>query len=482
MSAVSSVSQLYTGTPKLLAVGTDTAGLVDEALYGCFSVRLDADGGIVVTGSDGETTLGAPPTGPVVIGAGEAAAATGLSALWSRSGLSEPETVTLSGEVADDRARIAAAMARTALDAHRGACGEAVALDRQLAALREQLEDTRNKWQECSTALKAVTRDLPVLGFSTQSFKGTLAAGPEMVISQLLPFASLHCKAASIHIARPASAEGQLECHLMAQEDDVTLATWEGVDATAEGWRIFDMPAEIPWRYRGLRLVFTWTGPAEGAPELSLAPAAGMDRYFVHANAAPQPGVRLAMRAWTGHPTAPESGFEARQGTARKRELSQQSVKLGRNAFEAHRKLVARSLGEWPWVTSDDTGILVHPTLKGPSIVALDVDLPYAVTGFVLTLESPNVAAPEIEFLVAVFRDDVELDLDSGLQNPLPLDLAVAESGWQPVLPGSAMPVEVKLAAGRIGPLQLVLATRVKGSSIAYAHAWFRDVRAEIRV
>lgn len=485
MNELTAPTAIFTGIPKLIVAGADSSllELLEKSLsLAVIPTRQAPDGSLLASTSEAEITLHAPPAGLTLIAHTAAARplAEALVALWGRAGLPEPNSLALP-DSADDPAAplavaaIADAFATAALAAQKEACAEAVLLDRQIAALREQLEDSRNKWQDCARALRDATRGLPMLGYATRDFSGRMKMARSAILSQQLPYAGAYGKAVAIHVGVPATGPGRLECRLVAQEDDVELARWERVAANREGWRTLELPPDIPWRYRNLRLVLIWHGADAAAPELSLARAAGMDRHFLHVNAAPQDGARLALRAWTGDPDTPPpvggtppSSLQARPG----RQLGQ-PIEPG--LLERHVKLVDRSLGDWPWVTVRQQAILVHPTLAGPSLVGLTLEDADGLCGIQLTCESPLESAPRIEFLAAVFPATT-LALNSADPDPLPYERALAVDGWHDLPAGSAIPLELGFAP-QTAPVRLVLATRVKGESVDNAHGWFRDIR-----
>jgi hypothetical protein len=484
-----SLSLVYSGQPKLLLAGSAAnrhgAALASEIAH-CYEVVPGAEGGIALRGEDGTLDLLAPPAGICVIActAQDRALAEQARAIWSGAKLPEPPVVELPEEASGEemaglRARLALTFAEAAIGAHEAACREAVSLDRQIAALREQLEDSRNKWQDCAATLQAVTGGLPVMGFATRNFSGRVKLEPGTTLSQVLPFAAAYAKAVAVHVAVPTEAPGQLRARVMANEDDVVLSQVEDLGAMSAGWVTLDLPANIPWRYRNLRLVLDWTGAAEDAPELSVARAAGMDRYFLHQDAEPLIGTRLGMRAWAGSPDTPPTELARATEIARAETRRSLALKVGGEVLRAHEKLVERDLGEWPWVAVKEDGILVHPTLAGPSVVGVEMNGPYPIQGVQALCVSPNAGAPAIEFLLAVFPADAPLELDSAAPDPLPLERALGYSEWLEVLPGSSAPISARFPATG-GPVKTVLATQVRGDSVGHAHGWFRDIRIDI--
>lgn len=490
MTAATMPSAIFTGVPKLFLLTEDsslTRFFSEHLDVSIIPVREGPDGALLAMTSDAEIALGAPPAGLTVVAhcSGTAAQAEKLRDLWRDAGLAEPPAVTIP-QSADAPAAMPAAIAianrfaASAVAAHKDACTEAVLLDRQIAALREQIEDSRNKWQDCAAALKAATQGLPLLGYATRDFSGRLKLTHGMVLSQQLPYAGVYCKAAAFHIAAPASGPGRLECRLLAQEDDVELAHWERIAANREGWQTLELPADIPWRYRNLRLVLIWHGNDAGAPDLSLARAAGMDRHFLQINAAPQDGARLALRAWAGHPDTPPPGGGTPPSALPVRATRTLGQPIDPGLLSHHVKLVERSLGEWPWVTLRKGTVMLHPTLAGASVIGVTINSAAGLSGIRLTCESPNQDAPPIEFLTAAWPAAAMLTRDMAGRDPLPLDTALASDGWQELPPGSAMPLALDFAPQQ-EPVQLVLATRVPGRSVDSAHGWFRDIRLLFR-
>lgn len=472
------LTRLYAGSPKLIAIGLAPEAaqdlLPDPRCDALHVAPADTGDGLVATAGGAEVAITAPPAGICVLAHDAAAreAAETLLDLWRRAGLEPPERVEAT-EPETARRAVAAAFAAAALSAHAEACAEAVELDRQIAALRDQVEDARNRWSDCAHALQAATRGLPVLGYNTRDFAPQdhmLTTG--QTVTQALPYASRHCRAFALHLARPAAGSGRLDCRVIAQEDDVTLARWEGVPADAPGWIAFELPDDIPWRYRNISLALEWEGAGEG-PAISLAAGAGMARYLLHVDGRPSPGRRAAMRVWTGQ-------SEARLESALKPGMRAPEAfgqMLDQGVLKSHVPLVERSLGQWPWVQLGERGIMVHPTLApGPSVVRVTLESQFAVQGVRMMLHSPNADAPPIEFMAAVFDGGHPLALDNDAADPLPRDAAVAIADWQEIAPGSGMPLVLDFAA-RETPLALVLATRVRGERVGKAHGWFEDIR-----
>ncbi len=491
MTYYNEIASIYSGTPKLVIIGLDGAQsgqISSDTLHATFTARGGNDDGVVIEGGDGKIELSAPLAGITVLCCTQqtTALADRLAAFWSDAGLSAPPIVVLAEKLTkagltQARTDLSGAFAQAAMAAYAEVCGEATTLDRQIAALREQLEDSRNKWQDCSAALKSATHGLPVLGYWTRHFSGSQRLRSGELISQQLPYSSIYCKAAGIHIAKPAGDAGRLECRLVALEDDVVLAHWGSLPVAREGWCVLSMPDNIPWRYRNLHLVFLWDGSEEHAPELSLCKAAGMDRYFMHINEMPQDGIRLALQAWAGHPDTPSFGTAIEPNSLWPHAGREYGIYIGRGVLEQHEKLVDRNLGEWPWVTVADNGVMVHPTLDGPSVISLTLDSPFPIQGAQVLCEASHPAGPPIEFLVAAFADGTAPGFDKTDPEPdLSLN-ALASEGWHAVAPGTGLPLVVQFEA-RKGPIRLVLATRVKGSSIISAHGWFRDLRLRCAV
>lgn len=484
MTTRGTLASVYAGSPKLI-VWDPTDSILNafsESVPCNVFVARKADGGsVVITAADGEFALTAPPAGPTVVVAANDDACASLCDLWRGAKLATPAVVSLGGDDAAAlqaaRVAVAEALAAEALKAHAAVSVEATSLDRQIVALREQLEDARNKWQDCSEVLRTVTRGLAVLGYSTRASSGNRVLTPGETVSQILPFSGLYCKAVAFQITKAATGAGNIECQLLASEDDAVLATWESIERDRDGWVTLEIPENIPWRYRNLRLVIKWSGSDDGGPQIAIAKAAGMDRYFLHVDAVPQAGERLAMRVWTGHPYATaHAGGEPPRKLRPTKPAGDYGVLIGPDVLRAHTKMVDRSLGDWPWVEVDDASIMIHPTPAGPSIVSVRMRAPMPIKGVQLTCESPNGSAVPIDFLAAVYPADFKFSLDEFAPDPLPRDAAVAIEGWHTVKPRTVLPLMMDFKQQR-DPLQLVLATRVEGSRVDHAHAWFRELR-----
>jgi hypothetical protein len=490
------VGRMFSGHPKIVACGLADAEAeaLGDARVDVMVVERDASGGLVARGvRQAERDAGAPVAAPVaapfagitvVACAGPAATCPVTEefvALWTQSGLTAPEVLAEADGTAATRARVAHAMLSAALAEHRDISAEAVSLDRQIAVLREQVEDARNKWQDALGALQAATRGLPVLAYHSQTVADwqTLAGGA--VFRQRLPFPSAHCRAFGFRIDPARALGGDLQCRLEAVEEGTALARWDGVAPDADGWVALTVPKDIPWRYRNLAFSLRWSGPEAAAPKLALANAAGLERFLLHRDGEPLRARRAAMRVWAGLEQTLAPAEAATPDALAPSEDNEYGFFLTGDRLRAHTELVKRELRGHATVRVEGSRILVHPTpAPGPTAVSIPVEGPYPAAGIQLMAESPKQEAPRIDVMVACYPADLGLTLDPDSPDPLPRDGALATSGWMPVQGGSSVPIMLELGGSRA--FQMVLATRVPGGNSAFANLWFADVKVVCRL
>ncbi|MEM9228569.1 MAG: DUF6212 domain-containing protein [Pseudomonadota bacterium] len=474
------------------AIAADLRYWMEQGIHrdGMFALSMDGDT-LMATDSDGiALPVTAPPAGSVVLvtDAVDLPEAYVFTTLWRESGLEMPEIIEM------DRQDPAAAALRAAAAINRALQSElevtardAVKLDRQIAVLRDSLEDTRSALWELRTSAHMQGRTA-IESFSRAPLGETVTLGEQMEVRQMLPFAGHLIRAVSICLdakTQHSESMGTLHATLVAVEDGSIWGDWE-IAKTDWGerdhvWVTLAVETEVPRRHRFLELVVSWRGLAEGKPVLRLASAGGDKRAEVKGPTDGSTADRmLALRVLTGMPYDAERRNDTilfnnelvpdEDGTFR--------VVIPRHAFAGVTKL-SKAEPEIEWCRTDGNGIFVHPAKNGPSVAGLNLHMLPEIAGISTRLELAHQRAFPTEFGIVCSAFELEPEAIVAAADPDadPGDGIVARAPWTGLNGGSSRPLQVRFDTP-ISHVNVYFTTRTTGDRVDFAHAWFRDVMA----
>lgn len=401
-----------------------------------------------------------------------------LVALWENAGYASPATVEVSDFDSQDTAVEISRTFLTQLGAELHQVSEdAVKLDKQVALLREDLEDYRRSILE----LKLESRlrgNFPSLTFERDPGNSSIAIDSNQC-KQLLPYAGNLMSAIAVHVPDfTANHSGTLVARLIAREDESELAEWK-VDAwDMHGpWVHFSLLKRISTRYRFIDLVLEWEGSNETSPRLSLANAFGDEDGFLKLSGESQSNQMLAMRVWTGAQFDRHKANECIVFPAEVAKLNDDVLlrKIPENLITQVQG-ISNPKVDFKWVNTHQNDIFVHPTLPGPSIAQLPVHLPSPATGMHTRLSLEHENSKPVSFRIAAI-DASTGNIKKYLKNCDAKPVGVLfDSGWNSIVGRSDKPLQVKFESPS-SDFIVILQTRSDKDDTAYGHAWFRDLK-----
>ena len=484
---------IYNGVPKVIVLGSleDCPESLRKSTFWMTVGVKDGDGSLKAQHVDaGDETFNAPAAGACVlfdIGQSSADLGDRVEALWRDAGLDVPARVEATGSTDLDTGNVMGALGAALAHENKQLGMDAVALDRQLVVLREDLEDARNQNRRLSRAIKDVVGDQSQLIYERQPESSTISLRAGTRIEQKMPVIGGLLRSLAFYATfagRNGDAPGNLNARLEAREDGKIIESWKVPLSRLNGWVYCDINAYVPSRYRNVALVLTFEGDDAAAPMVTLARSLGDPQLFVSIDGKAQDGQCLAQKVFIGEPLALSARtLEAGPEDVFGKRSYRQTIPI--SARDTLRPCVERSLGPWPWLEDQgDAGILVHPTTDGASIAAMDVSWNTAIRGVHTIVNSPNKQAPLIDFSLVLSREPLSPDiLDAYATAPVdePFDFSgkgiadVSHCPWTRLEPGTARGLTLTVhGAEPNGTLYLL--TRVPGYSKDYAHAFFRGI------
>lgn len=397
--------------------------------------------------------------------------------LWRSAGLDVPAALsTAELDDADTPRRVTESLVRQLQKELSAVSSNAVRLDRQIAVLREDLEDYRRNVEELQLT-RRLAGEFPVLSFERKPTRSSLRTGGETA-SQLLPYTGNVMSAIAINLSDVRPGDGLLVLWLTAREDDSTLAEWE-LDASSlkNGWNAVSIARRIPTKYRFVDLHVRWKGFDGQAPRVHLSDAYGDADGFARTSTAPVQNRMLAMRVWTGN----------RFDDAVASEYVHDPIDRDRLTAPAHYQNVPEGVlksvegltdkgADRQWLRVSKNGVLVHPTSDGPSIAALNVALSDALTGLALSACVDNEKSRPVSFRVVVLDQESDV-FRKYVQDPdLQGHETLYEGDWEEVLPCTELPLVCEFSTS-VERAKVLLMTKVADGNDAFAHAWFRNIR-----
>ena len=401
-----------------------------------------------------------------------------LVTLWENAGYTAPATVNVTDITSKDTAVEISKSFLTQLGSELHQVSEdAVKLDKQVALLREDLEDYRRSIHE----LKLESRlqgHFPSLTFDREPGNSSITIDASQ-IKQLLPYAGNLLSAIAVHIPDFATRhDGALVARLIAREDNTELANWK-VDANdIQGpWIHFSLQKRISTRYRFIDLVLEWQGNYVTTPRLSLADAFGDEDGFLKIVDVSQTNQMLAMRVWTGAQFDKE---KANGCIVFPSEVSRLNNDVLLRKIPESLITQVQGIGnpkvDFKWVNTHQNDIFVHPTLPGPSIAQLPIKLSSPVTGMQTRLSLEHEQSKPVSFRIAAIAASSGKIKQYIKKSDATLDGVLFDSGWNSIIGRSEKPLQLNFNSSS-SDFIVVLQTRSDENDASYGHAWFRDIK-----
>lgn len=444
-----------------------------------FLVRRAHDGGLeAVDSDDGRHAFNAPASGATVFvadGKNGRDLMEEASELWTKALLPQPPVVDAGQDGA--MTLVCSHLMEALQDELKQTAGDAVRLDRQIAALREELENYRMRLVETG-ARERLAGALPVMSYERLPDNMIWDLGQRPRGAQLLPYAGYLIRAVSFQIENPETlSNGVLIARLVAKEDDSILQQWRIESTEDYPWVILSMKDAIPYRYRYVDLVIEWEGMPEDAPHIRLALAIGDKEAYLRTGDDQIRREMLAMRVWTGSAFDDEdyARFVIYPEVLEDIAGEHLAVNVPPHRLSKAHKLVKRTF-QWEWLRAEANNLLVHPTREGPSIAMAEMRWTSPVRGISTLLTNPNKKAAEIAFSMIASHDKLtEGALEKIAEGDRSKDI-IASFDWVILDPGTARLMELEFPEPQ-EDFKLYFMTSVPGGDESYAHAWFRNLK-----
>lgn len=452
----------------------------EPLLVGCD----DSDQLIAIDQYDHSHTFNAPAAGAVVFIKGSEDSQPlfdRAAALWTSATFDIPAYVS-SGSLADPE--FASEVAGKLLDALHlelvQVSADAVRLDRQIATLRERVENYRMELSEFKLN-EHLSSQLPVMTFERLGAGSYWDMGKEPTGSQLLPYAGNIIRAISIEFKDNSFlSSGRLIASLRAREDGSILQNWVVKFKGESSWVILAVEKSIPYKYRYVELVLIWEGDPDASPQVAIASASGDQEAFLTTSGTTPRREMLAMRIWTGASFSKKDYEHYIVFPSKLEELTseqQVAVKFPANLLTNAKKIVEREF-KWAWFRSEDNSMFLHPTPEGPTIARVDLKLLSPIRGVSAELTVPNTKSPIIRFAIYAACEELDMDFLNRLiaGDVLETDKLITASGWHDVEPGTRRLTNVAFSKAE-NNIKLYLLTTTYTKNVSFAHAWFKNLK-----
>ena len=455
----------------------------DKALFEHYLIKNEgANGDITAVDINGKVhTLFGPANGAIVCVKTPSSSTQNLDkliAVWENAGFAPPATVNVDKLDSDATALEISKTFLTQLGSELHQVSEdAVKLDKQVALLREDLEDYRRSIHE----LKLESRlqgNFPSLTFDRDPSNSSVSIDSNK-LKQLLPYSGNMISAIAVHVPNhAANHNGCLVAKLIAREDDSELTEWK-IDATEirGPWLHFSLQKRISTRYRFVDLVLEWEGFYETSPRLSLADAFGDEDGFLKIAGEQHANQMLALRVWTGSQFDKESANECINFPSEaSKHVDQVLLKNIPENLVNKVQGVSEPKVEFKWVNTHKNDIFLHPTAPGPSVAKLPIRMSSPVSGLHARLSLEHEKSKPVSFRIAAIESasgDIQKYLKSGDSR---LDGVLHDSGWNSIIGRSEKPLQIDFDRTS-NDFVIVLQSRSDENDTSYGHAWFRNLQ-----
>jgi len=425
-------------------------------------------------------TFNAPANGAVLLiksGTTNAEMLKSVLSLWDRAGLDEPNIFNI--ENIDELELCKNIYALLINDLHREllvTAEQSVNLDRQIAALREELENLRLE-SEGTNFSRRLAGEQPTLSYERLPNNFYWDMGMYPCGKQLLPYSGNILSAIAIYIEDINTLKnGLLTASIIAREDDKILDKWELDESLIihEQWLLLKIKERIPYRYRYIDLTIEWHGSGMNAPQLGLANAYGDKEAYVDITDFDNQDTMLALKVWSGT-LFDNNSISKYMHYDTKSFVNNYTVKIPQKTINNIQKVVDREF-DHRWLTTENNNILLHPTLEGPSIVYLYERWSGPVKGISTLLTISNYLSPAIAFSIIISRKELSEKVLGELADGNKKSGEVDVLPWKKILPGTDVPIDMMFTTPSKEFLCYFL-TRVDGKSVDNAHSWFKDLK-----
>ena len=452
-----------------------------EELISVYFVRYGEDNQLQAKDKNSKIhTFNAPANGAVVLvsngGANDELLESVIS-LWERASIEKPNIINI--ENADELALCKKIYSSLINDLHAellNTTKQAVDLDKQIAALREELENLRLE-REGTKFARGLAGERPTLSFERLPNNIYWDLGNNPYGTQLLPYSGSILSAVAINVQDINTLKsGKLLASLKAREDNRFLEQWE-IDDTfviQNNWLLLKISDRISYKYRYIDLVIEWHGNTKAAPQLGLANAYGDDEAYANIDNYNNQNVMLALKVWSGI-LFDNNKISQYMNYGSESFGSHLTVKVPQKTINSIQKAVKRNF-DHRWLTTDNNNLLLHPTLEGPSIACMNESWSAPVRGISALLSISNHRSPDIAFSIITSKKELsEKVLDELANEKKTLD-QVNVLPWKKVLPGSEAPVEIMFTSPA-SDFKCYFLTKVDGKTVDNAHSWFKDIK-----
>ncbi|WP_306250230.1 DUF6212 domain-containing protein [Parvularcula sp. IMCC14364] len=463
------------------AVQNKVSGLnSDDLTFRAFRVSANDNGILTATEADGQVhTFNAAAAGAVVFlsaaGSNEPLAEQAAT-LWTSAGLTPPPVVNASSGRGAELTRSILSTVNAQLESELQATAtEAISLDRQIAVLREEVENL--KMQLVKKRLEErFTGTLPILAYENDASGSTVELSNTRSAKQMLPFAGSLIVGLAIQLAQtPDFSNGYLRASLVAREDGKTLCQWQIREKPAHDLIALSIEEPIAHKYRYIDLVLEWMGTDVSAVSLKLAESKGDPEGYLKLSDDTDLSKPLMLKVWTGnsfsHAEMSDWVFQPTAIEELGRALLARPIS---DSVLASAKVTIEREFNFRLFNIDDSGLMLHPTLHGPSVADFDPKWTRPVNGFSAEIVNPHEEAPKVSFNMVISEEELSGEDVIAVTEGQDIDGAVA-AGWKNMIGGTRGAIELHLDK----PQQIsrcYLLTKVDGDSVSHAHVRFRKL------
>ncbi|MCI5045009.1 MAG: hypothetical protein MRY72_09955 [Aquisalinus sp.] len=452
----------------------------EDFTFRAFRVSANDNGALIATETDGQVhTFNAAAAGAVIFlssSNSNEALAEQANALWTNAGLAAPAIVNAASNRGPEltRAILASVNAQLEVELHATAT-EAISLDRQIAVLREEVENL--KMQLVKKRLEErFTGTLPILAYENKASGSSVELSNTRTAKQMLPFAGSLIVGLAIQLAEmPDFANGYLRASLVAREDGKTLCQWQIREQPAYDLIALSIEEPIAHKYRYIDLVLEWMGSDVSSISLKLAESKGDPEGYLQLSDGTDLSKPLMLKVWTGNSFSNTEMSEWVFQPTIIEELGRSLLArpVSDSALSSAKVTIERDF-KFRLFNVDDSGVMLHPTLHGASVAEFDPKWTKTVSGLFAEIVNPHEGAPKVAFNLVISEEELKGEDVIAVTEGQDIDGAVA-AGWKNMIGGTRGSIELHTDK----PQQIsrcYLLTKVDGDSVSHAHVRFRKL------